>query len=242
MRRSIERVGLVHEFVERTFSGSLHAKRILSLANGTLGVLTGASLAVSLIGHALAQARGLSDRHAIKQVDRLLSNAGVVVWDLFAPWVREVVGQRKAIVVAMDWTDFDADNQATLALSLITRHGRATPLLWLTVDKDELKDQRNDFEDLCLTHLKAILPEGVAVTILADRGFGDVKLFEFLDSLGFGYVIRFRGNVHVTAADGETRLAADWVGKKGAPAFCAVPNSPPPATRSARRSASTPGA
>ena len=47
------------------------------------------------------------DRHAIKQVDRLLSNAGVVVWDLFAPWAREVVGQRKAIVVAMDWTDFD---------------------------------------------------------------------------------------------------------------------------------------
>ena len=100
-------------------------------------------------------------------------------------------------------------------MNLITRHGRATPLLWLTVDKDELKDRRNDFEDLCLTRLKAILPEGVAVTILADRGFGDVKLFEFLESLGFGYVIRFRGNVHVTAADGETRLAADWVGKKG---------------------------
>ena len=72
------------------------------------------------------------------------------------------MGQRKAIVVAMDWTDFDPDNQATLVLSLITRHGRATPLLWLTVDKDELKDQRNDFEDLCLTRLKAILPEGVS--------------------------------------------------------------------------------
>jgi len=221
MRKSIDRMELVHDFLKRTFSGSLHAKRILSLANGTLGVLTGASLAVSIIGHALAQARGLMDRHAIKQVDRLLSNAGVVVWDLFAPWAREVVGQRKAIVVAMDWTDFDADNQATLALNLLTRHGRATPLLWLTVDKDELKDQRNDVEDLCLTRLKAILPEGVAVTILADRspdqspGIGDVKLFEFLESLDFGYIIRFRGNVHVTAADGQTRLAADWVGKAG---------------------------
>ena len=221
MRKSIDRMELVHDFLKRTFSGSLHAKRILSLANGTLGVVTGASLAVSIIGHALAQARGLMDRHAIKQVDRLLSNAGVVVWDLFAPWAREVVGQRKAIVVAMDWTDFDADNQATLALNLLTRHGRATPLLWLTVDKDELKDQRNDVEDLCLTRLKAILPEGVAVTILADRspdqspGIGDVKLFEFLESLDFGYVIRFRGNVHVTAADGQTRLAADWVGKAG---------------------------
>ena len=58
-------------------------------------------------------------------------------------------------------------------------------------------------------------PEAAAGTILADRGFGDVKLFEFLESLGFGYVIRFRGNVHVTAAEGETRLAVDWVGKAG---------------------------
>ena len=199
MRKSIERLESIHGFVKRAFAGSLHAKRILSLANGTLGVLTGASLAVSVIWHALAQARGLADRHAIKQVDRLLSNPGVVVWDLFAPWVREVVGRRAAIVVAMDWTDFDFDNQATLALNLVTRHGRATPLVWLTVDKDELKDQRDDFEDLCLTRLKQVLPEGVAVTILADRGFGDVKLFEFLDSLGFGFCIRFRGNIQRAA-------------------------------------------
>ena len=44
--------------------------------------------------------------------------------------------------MAMDWTDFDVDNQATLALNLVTRHGRATPLVWLTVDKDELNDLR----------------------------------------------------------------------------------------------------
>ena len=54
-----------------------------------------------------------------------------------------------------------------------------------------------------------------AERLYADRGFGDVKLFKFLDSLGFQYVIRFRGNIHVRAADGETRLAADWVGKGG---------------------------
>jgi hypothetical protein len=215
MRAPKERFDFVHDFLNRVFAGDLHAKRVLSLANGTLGVMTGACLAVSLIGQALATARGLRAKSAIKQVDRLLSNAGVVAWELFAPWVREAVGPRREIVVAMDWTDFDADNQSTLALHLVTRHGRATPLLWLTVDKDELKNQRNDFEDLCLSRLKALLPEGVAVTILADRGFGDVKLFEFLESLGFQYAIRFRGNIHVSAADGETRLAADWVGKGG---------------------------
>jgi hypothetical protein len=215
MRGVKGRLDFVHEFLTRVFADDLHAKRVLSLANGTLGVMTGAALAVSLIGQALAQARGLVSKSAIKQVDRLLSNAGVVPWDLFGPWVAEAVGPRREIVVAMDWTDFDADNQATLALHLVTRHGRATPLLWLTVDKDELKGQRNDFEDLCLSRLKALLPEGVAATILADRGFGDVKLFEFLENLGFRYVIRFRGDIHVSAADGETRLAVDWVGKGG---------------------------
>jgi hypothetical protein len=115
----------------------------------------------------------------------------------------------------MDWTDFDADGQTTLALNLVSNHGRATPLLWLTVLKDELKNSRNDFEDLCLARLAELLPDGVSVTILADRGFGDTKLFGFLETLGFDYVIRFRGNIHVTAADGETRAAAEWVGKGG---------------------------
>ena len=129
MRGSKERSDFVHEFLSRVFIDDLHAKRILSLANGTLGVMTGAALAVSLIGQALAQARGLLAKSAIKQVDRLLSNAGVVTWDLFDSWVREAVGARREIVVAMDWTDFDADNQSALALHLFARHGRASPLL-----------------------------------------------------------------------------------------------------------------
>ena len=115
----------------------------------------------------------------------------------------------------MDWTDFDRDGQATLALNPVTTHGRATPLLWLTVWKEELTDRRNDYEDACLVRLSQIVPPGCAVTILADRGFGEHKLFAFLDELGFGYVIRFRGNIHITDATGATRPAADWVGKSG---------------------------
>jgi hypothetical protein len=205
----------IRGFIEGVYGHDLHAKRIASLAGATLGVMTSASLAVAMIGQALAQARGLVTKHAIKQVDRLLSNQGVDVWDSFACWVPHLIGARKDIVVAMDWTDYDHDGQATIALNLVTRHGRATPLLWLTVWKDELTEQRNDFEDACLVRLKQLVPSGCAVTILADRGFGDHKLFKFLDDLGFGYVIRFRGNIHVTDATGETRLASEWVGKSG---------------------------
>jgi Transposase DDE domain len=206
----------VRRFIEGVYGGELHAKRIESLAGATLGVMASASLAVALIGQALATARGLVTKHAIKQIDRLLSNEGVDVWDSFARWVPHVVGERRDILVAMDWTDFDRDGQATLALSLVTAgHGRAMPLLWLTAWKEELAGGRNAFEDACLERLRQVLPAGCRATILADRGFGDTKLFGFLEQLGFGYVIRFRGNIHVTDASGETRPAADWVGKGG---------------------------
>jgi hypothetical protein len=63
-------------------------------------------------------------------------------------------------------------------LSLITRHGRATPLLWKSVRKDTLKGNRNRYEDELLVRFKEVVPQGVKVTLLADRGFGDQKLFE----------------------------------------------------------------
>ena len=70
-------------FIGGLYGSDLHAKRIDALAAATLGVMTGASLAVAMIGQALAQARGLVTKHTVKQVDRLMSNAGVDVWDSF---------------------------------------------------------------------------------------------------------------------------------------------------------------
>src|SRR5437763_5502802 len=106
---SRKRLDDVREFIGGLYGPDLHAKRVDSLAAATLGVMTGASLAVAMIGQALAQARGLVTKHAIKQVDRLLSNRGIGVWESFARWVPQMIGVRKAIVVAMDWTDFDGD-------------------------------------------------------------------------------------------------------------------------------------
>src|SRR3954451_15639131 len=173
--------------------------------------MTGASLGVAIIGKSLAQARGLLPKHAIKQVDRLLSNRKLEAWDIFATWVPELVGSRTDLIVAMDWTDYDADGP--LALKLVTRHGRATPLVWLSVLKDELKDARNDCEDACLRRLAEVLPANVRATILA--GFADTKLFDFLGELGFDYVIRLKGNTRVGAADGTVRPAQEWVGQGG---------------------------
>ena len=212
---SHKRLEGVRGFIGELYGHELHAKRVDALAGATLGVMAGASLAVAMIGQALAQARGLVTKHAVKQVDRLMSNQGIDVWDSFARWVPQQVGAQQDILVAMDWTDFDHDGQSTLVLSLVTGHGRAAPLIWLTVWKEEIATRRNDYEDACLRRLAETIPPGCRVTILADRGFGDQKLFAFLSELSFNYVIRFRGNIHVTDADGQTRPAAEWVGKGG---------------------------
>lgn len=199
------------EFVDTIFGEDLHAKRVESLANAAHGALKAARFGVAAIGRALAVANGLDPRHAIKQVDRMLSNPAIQPWQLFAAWVPFVIGARKEIVVALDWTEFDEDDQSTIALHLVTRHGRATPLVWKTAVKSELGGRRNAEEDALLVRFSEVLPPDVKVTVLADRGFGDTKLFEFLHELGFDYVIRFRGVVQVTSANGETRPAADWL-------------------------------
>ena len=206
----------VRHFLDGVFEGALHAKRILSLANASLGVIETASLAVNTIGLGLALARGRATKHAIKQVDRLLSNPGIDIDAALRHWVPYVVGSRDSINVAMDWTDFDADGQATIMLSLLTSHGRATPLIWLTVDASTLKNHRNEYEYQVLVRLADALPADIKVCIVADRGFGDQKLYRVLsEELKFDYVIRFRGNILVIAVDGEERTAADWVGAGG---------------------------
>lgn len=207
----------VRTFLDSIFAEHLHAKRVGSLTDATLGVLHAASLSVHAIGLGLAAAKGLDSKHTIKQVDRLMSNVGVDPWGTLAWWVPFVIGARPEVVIALDWTDFDKDDQTTIAAYLITTHGRATPLAWKTVVKSELRDERNAHEDQLLTFLHAVIPHGVKVTVLADRGFADQKLYQMLNEFGFGYVIRFRQIIHVTDAKGKTQTGAEWVPSNGRP-------------------------
>lgn len=209
---TVKRAG---DIIEGIVGENMHAKRLQSLTNAVVGVVNAVSVSIHAIGAGLAGATGLNTKHAIKQVDRLLSNSALSVWALFADWVPYVLAARKEIVVALDWTEFDADGHSTIALYLITSHGRATPLVWMTVKKAKLKGRRNKFEDAVIFRLHEVLPPGVKVTLLADRGFGDQKLYQFLTELGFDFIIRFRGVVAVESIDGEVRTAGEWVPPNG---------------------------
>ena len=202
--------------VEDIFGEDLHLARVRSMANGVAGVLRASMVSIAAIGRAYAQLADITTKSGIKQVDRLLSNEGVSLDEALPLWVRYVVGGTPSIVVAIDWTDFDDDDHTVLCISLITSHGRATPLVWRTVEKSGLKDQRTFHELNLVRDLHRWLPEGTRVELLGDRAFGYQAMYKLLSELSWDYTIRFRENILVTEDGSDVaRPASAYVPNNG---------------------------
>jgi hypothetical protein len=208
--------GLDHTrtLLEDVFGEDLHLARVRSLANGVAGVLNATAASIAAIGRAYASLAGVETKSGIKQVDRLLSNSGVALDEVLPLWVRHVVGATPSITVAMDWTDYDDDDHTTLCVSLITTHGRATPLAWKTVRKTELKRMRTGHELDMVRSMRTWLPS-THLEWLADRAFGYCELYELLTSFGWDYTIRFRENILVSDGEGPALPASAHVPANG---------------------------
>jgi hypothetical protein len=217
-RRKAERkVGReeLDELMGEVFGGEMHAQRVASLRDGVDGVLQAASLGVRAIGHGLAVAKGRAPRHASKQVARLRSHPKLMREDVARCWVRFVVAERTELFVNFDGTAFEHAAQSLIVLGTQTEHGRSTPLVWTTVTHSALQDRRHAHEAELLGRLTDVLPKGVRVTVVADRGCSDSKRYRFLTELGCEYIMRCRRVVDVDSADGERRQAKDWRGAGG---------------------------
>ena len=206
----------VHTFVEELAGEVLHPKQVDSLAHAVVGAIHAETASIAAIGRAAARAREVSEKHSIKQVDRLLANSKVDAFEVMRHVVPVLISGRSRIVVAVDWTEFASNGHSTVAVSMITDHGRATPLMWLTLATKKLRKRRAQFEDRVLWRLRLALPEHVHVTVLADRGFADTGLFWTLqEKMSFDYVIRFKAGTFVEPADSDARPAGEWVPTNG---------------------------
>lgn len=205
----------ISSVINEIYGDELHKKRQQSIAFAAMGLLSSESLFLHRMAEGLVDTRGGNKKHATKQIDRLLSNKGVSVWDLSEPWVKYVLGDHKEVMVALDWTSFFDEEQSMLSLNIVTGKGLATPLLWKSVDKKQIKHNRARYEDQLLSRLKAVLPAGVKVTLLADRGFADQKFFRFLDEeLGFNYIIRIKSSTTIIHKNIKNK-AANWLKADG---------------------------
>ena len=71
--------------INEVYGDELHQKRQLSLSYAAMGLLASESLFLHRLAEGLVDTRGVIKKHATKQIDRLLSNKGISVWDLSEP-------------------------------------------------------------------------------------------------------------------------------------------------------------
>lgn len=212
---SADKLVQITSVIDDIFGNDLHKKRQKSIAFAAMGLLASESLFLHKMGEGLADTRGSNKKHATKQIDRLLSNKGISVWDLSDYWVKYVIKEQKEVVVALDWSAFADDAQSMLSLNLVTEKGMSIPLLWKSVECKKIKYNRARYEDQILSKLKNILTDDVKVTLLADRGFADQKFFRFLsEELNFNYIIRIKSNTTIIARK-EKLKASERLNKNG---------------------------
>ena len=113
----------------------------------------------------------------------------------------------------MDWTVFAKDLHMTLTLRLVTKHGRATPLLWQSVNSIGLKGHKNDYVFALFKRLRQIVPADTKVIVLGDREFGVLNNMKRLkEEHGFDYILRIKRNFTVfDAAKTKGKHACKWL-------------------------------
>lgn len=207
----------VIDIILTIFGTITHRKRAISLAAAIFGCIIAERISSSFIGRSLARLLDKQPKHQIKQVDRLMGNPLLQTADFFEQYAAFVIGARSKIVVSIDWTEYAPDGHHVVCINLTTRQGRATPLVWKTHESARLKGRKRCYERGLLRRLEAILPPQVKrVVVLADRGFEDKKLYQFIQKKpGWDYIIRIRNRTFVQSLCGERRHAVRWVGFNG---------------------------
>jgi hypothetical protein len=178
------------------------AKTLADLVAATLHV---GRVSLAAIGRKLTGPTAA--KHRIKRTWRFVANQRVTISDAMGGLIRHLLKRRrcrpqwwrrqrrvKPLVIAFDWTDIR--NFHTLMAAAVMK-GRAVPLLWASYTKWKLARSQNNLEEGLLRLLRHLIPDGVPVILLADRGFGRTELARLCQGLGFRYAIRIKPDVCV---------------------------------------------
>ena len=186
----------------------------------TLSILVAAAMRVERVSLANIGRRAVgSAKHQTKRCWRFCDNDRVEPADAMRGVVRRLVKRRKKpLLVALDWVD--VRGYQTLVASAVLK-GRSTPLCWASCEGHTYDGQRsrNAFEESLLLVLRSMVPTGVKVIILADRGFGRCALAAFLRRHGFNYLIRIQPKVTVRTKGFHGNLL-DYRCSRGSPGCC----------------------
>ena len=128
---------------------------------------------------------------------RWLHNKRIEVHTLYAPLIQTALAEwgNHTLYLALDTTML-WNRYCVIRLSVIYR-GRAVPLVWEVLEHSSSSVAYEAYAAL-LEAVPPLLPLGVRVVFLADRGFADTELLAHLRWLGWHFRIRIKASFGVT--------------------------------------------
>ena len=171
----------------------MHKTRRQSLFAAIESSMNGGSLSVTSLGRNIDSKA--MEKHKIKRVDRLCSNANLHrdIEFIYTRMAYLLVGKMKQPIIHIDWSDLDERKQSFLIRASLAAQGRSLTLY------EEIhplnKKEKPKTHLLFLTKLKAMLPNNCKPIIVTDAGFR-IPWFKQIVSLNWDYVGRFRNRTH----------------------------------------------
>lgn len=130
----------------------------------------------------------------VRRFSRWLNNKRIKVHDLYGPIIRDSLVEwcNHTIYLALD-TSMLWDRFCHIRISIIYR-GRAVPLIWKTIEHGSSTVSFEEYRTL-LDKAAKLLPTDSEVVFLADRGFADTNLMDYLShTLHWHWRIRIKSS------------------------------------------------
>lgn len=182
---------------------ALHAKRVEGLFAAVEALILGGRLTVTGLGRALRS--GTTVKHAIKRMDRLLSNTRLQGEreQIHAAMIHWLLGAQTQPVIVVDWSDLTADRRWQVVRASLPVGGRA---LTLYEEIHPLRRLTNPHVHRAfLRTLQRLVPTGATPIVVTDAGFR-APWFREVERLGWAFVGRVRNRDRVCFPP-----ATDWV-------------------------------
>ncbi len=127
---------------------------------------------------------------------RWLHNKRIEVHTFYVPLIQQALGDwgKATVYLALDTTML-WNQYCVVRLSLVYR-GRAVPLVWQVLQHGS-SSVAHEVDKALLDTVPPVLPRGVKVVFLADRGFADTELLGHLKQLGWHFRIRVKASFRV---------------------------------------------
>lgn len=192
----------LHKILQKSLS-NMHQKRFNVLLEATTALLGDAKLTLTDIGrHIKGKAKV---KNKIKKVDRLLKNKNLYKERnyIYQQLSNLLLKSTNKVAIAVDWSGCCSNERFIIQASMVIGQGRSIPVYKEIHSVEEYL--KPDVESKFLDNLKAILPEGISITIVTDAGFR-TPWFNKITMLGWDFVGRIRGKIYYRKEQEEWQL------------------------------------